>query len=163
MEFAAHYVSRKTAFSRAPLLRQNPNRHPPPHAASHLRSAAQVSARAAFVPQPTTVLSAHDSVSTVLLPALLPDATIKIVRRVAHRRLREVNAMKSVYAAWMGQPVVMQLASDDLRVPLRGTVVGESDAVVRFRLGDGLDVDIYKKMILAIEEDTFAGLLITKD
>ena len=55
--------------------------------------------------------------------------------------------MKSVYAAWMGHPVVMQLASDDLRVPLRGTVVGESDAVVRFRLGDGLDVDIYKKMI----------------
>jgi hypothetical protein len=71
--------------------------------------------------------------------------------------------MKSVYAAWMGQAVVMQVASDDLRVPLRGTVVGESDAVVRFRLGDGLDVDIYKKMILAIEEDTFAGLLMSKD
>jgi hypothetical protein len=71
--------------------------------------------------------------------------------------------MKSVYAAWMGQPVVMQLASDDLRVPLRGTVVGESDAVVRFRLGDGLDIDIYKKMILAIEEDTFAGLLVTQN
>lgn len=67
--------------------------------------------------------------------------------------------MKSVYAAWMNQPVVMQLASDDLRVPLRGTVVGESDAAVRFRLGDGLDIDIYKKMILAIEEDTLACLL----
>ena len=40
--------------------------------------------------------------------------------------------MKSVYAAWMGQPVVMQLSSDDLRVPLRGTVVGETDNVVRF-------------------------------
>jgi len=63
----------------------------------------------------------------------------------------------------MGQPVVMQLASDDLRVPLRGTVVSESDTIVRFRLGDGLDIDIYKRMILAIEEDTFAGLLITKD
>jgi RNase P/RNase MRP subunit p29 len=71
--------------------------------------------------------------------------------------------MKSVYAAWMGQPVVMQLSSDDLRVQLRGTVVGETDNVVRFRLGDGLDVDIYKKMILAIEEDTFAGLLLTKN
>jgi RNase P/RNase MRP subunit p29 len=57
----------------------------------------------------------------------------------------------------------MQLSSDDLRVPLRGTVVGETDNVVRFRLGDGLDVDIYKKMILAIEEDTFAGLLLTKN
>ncbi|MGB6430378.1 MAG: hypothetical protein WBF06_07315 [Candidatus Acidiferrales bacterium] len=71
--------------------------------------------------------------------------------------------MKSVYAAWIGQPVVMQLASDELRVPLRGTVVGETDAIVRFRLGDGLDIDIYKKMILAIEEDTFAGLLMSKD
>jgi len=73
------------------------------------------------------------------------------------------NAMKSVYAAWMGQPVVMQLTSDDLRVPLRGTVVGESDAIVRFRLSDGLDIDIYKKMILAIEEDVLAGLLTTRN
>jgi hypothetical protein len=68
--------------------------------------------------------------------------------------------MKSVYAAWVGQPVIMQLASDDLRVPLRGTVVGESDSVVRFRLGDGLDIDIYKKMILAIEEDALAASLL---
>ena len=68
--------------------------------------------------------------------------------------------MKSVYAAWVGQPVIMQLASDDLRVPLRGTVVGESDSVVRFRLGDGLDIDIFKKMILAIEEDALAATLL---
>jgi hypothetical protein len=72
--------------------------------------------------------------------------------------------MNSVYAAWLGQPVIMQLASDDLRVPLRGTVVGESDTVVRFRLGDGLDIDIYKKMILAIEEDALAAsVLATKN
>lgn len=68
--------------------------------------------------------------------------------------------MKSVYAAWVGQPVIMQLASDDFRVPLRGTVVGESDSVVRFRLGDGLDIDIFKKMILAIEEDALAATLL---
>jgi hypothetical protein len=71
--------------------------------------------------------------------------------------------MNSVYAAWMGQPVVMQLASDDLRVPLRGIVVGETDNIVRFSLGDGLDIDIYKQMILAIEEDTFTGVLVTRD
>jgi hypothetical protein len=68
--------------------------------------------------------------------------------------------MPTVYASWLGQPVILQVASDDLRVPLRGVIVGESDTTVRFRVGEGWDIDIFKPMILAVEQDTWAGALV---
>jgi hypothetical protein len=68
--------------------------------------------------------------------------------------------MPTVYASWLGQPVILQVASDDLRVPLRGMIVGESDTTVRFRVGEGWDIDIFKPMILAVEQDTWAGSLV---
>jgi hypothetical protein len=68
--------------------------------------------------------------------------------------------MPTVYASWLGQPVILQVASDDLRVPLRGVIVGESDTTVRFRVGEGWDIDIFKPMILAVEQDTWAGSLV---
>ncbi|MGO9642807.1 MAG: hypothetical protein ACLP1Y_16045 [Candidatus Acidiferrales bacterium] len=71
--------------------------------------------------------------------------------------------MSGVYTAWVGQPVVLQIATEGIRVPLRGTVVGESEDAVRFRLGDDLDIDIFKNMILAVEEDSWAGLLMTRN
>ncbi len=40
-----------------------------------------------------------------------------------------------------------------MRIPLRGTIVRETDDALRFRVGEGWDVDIYKAMILAIEQD----------
>ena len=67
--------------------------------------------------------------------------------------------MPSAYSNWMGQPVVLQVAAGDLKVPLRGTIVGESDAAVRFRVGEGWDVDIYKAMILAVEEDNWVSII----
>jgi hypothetical protein len=60
--------------------------------------------------------------------------------------------VRSAYASWIGQEVVLQVLEADLRVPLRGTVVGESADSVRFRVGDGFDIDIYKSMILAVEQ-----------
>jgi hypothetical protein len=71
--------------------------------------------------------------------------------------------MSGVYTAWVGQPVVLQIATEGIRVPLRGKVVGESEDAVRFRLGDDLDIDIYKHMILAVEEDSWAGLVMTRN
>ena len=68
--------------------------------------------------------------------------------------------MPTIYASWLGQPVILQVASDDLRVPLRGMIVGESDTTVRFRVGEGWDIDIFKPMILAVEQDTWAGSLV---
>jgi hypothetical protein len=66
--------------------------------------------------------------------------------------------MPSVYEAWVGQHVVLQVATGELRVPLRGTIVGESEDVVRFRVGNGWDVDVFKNMILAVEEDSWASI-----
>jgi hypothetical protein len=62
--------------------------------------------------------------------------------------------MDSAYATWIGQPVVLRLALGDIRVPLRGKLLKDGGETVRMRIGDGWDVDIYKAMILAIEEDS---------
>ena len=67
--------------------------------------------------------------------------------------------MPSVYAPWVGQAVVLQVATGDLRVPLRGTIVGESEEAIRIRVGDAWDIDIYKTMILAVEQDSWASLV----
>ena len=62
--------------------------------------------------------------------------------------------MKSGYAAWIGLPVVLQVALGDIKVPLRGKLLKDGGDTVRMRIGDGWDVDIYKAMILAVEEDS---------
>src|SRR5262249_8887332 len=68
------------------------------------------------------------------------------------------SGMDSGYSAWIGQPVVLQVALGDIKVPLRGKLLKEAGDTVRMRIGDGWDVDIYKAMILAVEEDAM-GLL----
>ena len=67
--------------------------------------------------------------------------------------------MPSAFASWVGQAVVLQVAVDDMRVPLRGVIVGESAGAVRFRVGEGWDIDIYKQMILAVEQDSWACMV----
>ena len=67
--------------------------------------------------------------------------------------------MPSVYEAWVGQHVVLQVTNGELRVPLRGIIVGESEDAVRFRVGDGWDVDVFKNRILAVEEDNWASIV----
>jgi len=66
--------------------------------------------------------------------------------------------MDSAYATWVGQPVVLQVALGDIKVPLRGTLLKDGADTVRMRIGDGWDVDIYKTMILAVEQDAMALL-----
>lgn len=63
--------------------------------------------------------------------------------------------MNSAYGGWVGQAVVLQVAVGDLKVPLRGRLLGESRDALRVRIGDtgGWDVDIFKSMVMAIEED----------
>ena len=65
--------------------------------------------------------------------------------------------VESAFAVWMDRTVVLQVASSDFQVPLRGIIVGESDEAVRFRIGENWDVDIYKSMILAVEEDQWTN------
>jgi hypothetical protein len=64
--------------------------------------------------------------------------------------------MPSVFATWIGQPVVLQVALGDIRVPLRGKLLREGGDTLRMRIADEWDVDIYKTMILAVEEDGMA-------
>ena len=66
--------------------------------------------------------------------------------------------MDSAYKAWIGQPVVLQVVLGDIKVPLRGKLLKDGVETVRMRIGDGWDVDIYKAMILAVEEDSMVLL-----
>ncbi len=68
--------------------------------------------------------------------------------------------MRSAYAVWIGQAVVLQVAVADLRVPLRGIIVGETDEAIQFRVEQTWDIDIYKSMILAVEQDRWANVLV---
>ncbi len=67
--------------------------------------------------------------------------------------------MQRTYATWLGQPVVLQVAAGDMKVPLRGTIIGETYDALRFRIGEGWDVDIYKAMVTAVEEDNWASMI----
>ncbi|MGB2626980.1 MAG: hypothetical protein WAK20_09340 [Candidatus Acidiferrum sp.] len=64
--------------------------------------------------------------------------------------------MQTRYNGWLGHAVVLQVALGDIKVPLRGKLLKENGETVRMRIGDGWDVDIYKAMILAVEEDAMA-------
>ena len=66
--------------------------------------------------------------------------------------------MDSAFQTWIGQPVVLQVALGDIKVPLRGKLLKDGGETVRMRIGDGWDVDIYKAMILAVEQDARALL-----
>lgn len=67
--------------------------------------------------------------------------------------------MNGGYALWLGQPVVLQVSAGEAKVPLRGTIVGETEDAVRFRIGEGWDVDIYKAMVMAVEEDNWVSIV----
>ena len=66
--------------------------------------------------------------------------------------------MDIAFKAWVGQPVVLQVALGDIKVPLRGKLLKVGDKTVRMRIGDGWDVDIYKTMIVTVEEDSMVLL-----
>ncbi len=102
-------------------------------------------------------LMRNDMFSTPKIAPTLLQMVLKM--RVVMRLLRG-EIMTSVYASWIGQAVILQVAADDLRVPLRGMIVGETDTAVRFRVGEGWDIDIFKPMILAVEQDNWADLLV---
>ena len=67
--------------------------------------------------------------------------------------------MQSVYETWINQPVVVQVVAGELKVPLRGTIVSEAEDSVKFRVGEGWDVEIHKCMILAVEEDNWVSIV----
>src|ERR1700733_5913640 len=67
------------------------------------------------------------------------------------------SEMDMAYASWTGLPVVLQEVSGDIKVSLRGKLLKDKGETVRIRI-DGSDIDIYKTMILAVEEDAMVML-----
>jgi len=48
------------------------------------------------------------------------------------------------------------VALGDIKVPLRGRLLKDGGETLRMRIGEGWDVDIYKTMVMAVEEDAMA-------
>lgn len=61
--------------------------------------------------------------------------------------------MQGGYAVWMGQPVILRVVTGNLRVPLRGRLLSETNDALRLRVGDSWDIDIFKSMVVAVEHD----------
>jgi RNase P/RNase MRP subunit p29 len=61
--------------------------------------------------------------------------------------------MEGGFAMWMGLPVVLSVSTGNLLVPLRGRLIAETKDVVRVRIADSWDVDIYKAMVMSVEHD----------
>jgi hypothetical protein len=62
--------------------------------------------------------------------------------------------MEGGYRTWMGQPVILRIVTGNLRVPLRGRLVSETNDSVRLRVANSWDIDIFKRMVVAVEHDT---------
>jgi hypothetical protein len=110
------------------------------------------------VPDQLTVPLSHQD------DAPVPLAVTPLVLRMsaAFRNFQELRRghMESAYAVWIGQPVILQIAAEDVRVPLRGMILGETDDFIRFRVEQAWDIDIYKSMILAVEQDRWTRVLV---
>jgi hypothetical protein len=86
------------------------------------------------------------------------DVALKHVASQRPVALFEGDDMMDAFQPWIGQAVVLQVALGDIKVPLRGKLLKDGDDTVRMRIGDGWDVDIYKAMIMGVEEDRLALL-----
>ena len=64
--------------------------------------------------------------------------------------------MDEAYAPWVGRPVVLQVASGESKVPLRGKILKDCGDTLRIRVGGNWNIDVYKSLILAVEEDASA-------
>ena len=72
------------------------------------------------------------------------------------KRISEGKFMNTGYTNWLGRAVVLHVEVGDIKVPLRGKLLKENRETVRMRIGEGWDVDIYKTMILDVQEDLMA-------
>lgn len=67
--------------------------------------------------------------------------------------------MQSPYESWVGKHVLLQVVAGDLKVPVRGTLLGETANALKFRIGEGWDVEIFKSMVMAVEEDSWMSIV----
>jgi hypothetical protein len=109
---------------------------------------------------PLSAQNIEEILKQYLLTSSLPSLYHSASQYVARFSLRQDplygGGMQTAFAAWIGQPVVLQVAVGDIKVPLRGRLLKEAEDTLRVRIGNMWDVDIYKTMVLAVEEDSMA-------
>ena len=57
-----------------------------------------------------------------------------------------------MYSGWFGKSVVLLVAIRQCKVPLPCNIVDESVSAVHIRFDTGLEMDLRKELILAVEE-----------
>jgi hypothetical protein len=57
-----------------------------------------------------------------------------------------------MYSRWFGKSVVLLVAIRQCKVPLPCSIVDESVSAVHIRIDTGLEMDLRKELILAVEE-----------
>jgi hypothetical protein len=63
----------------------------------------------------------------------------------------QTSTLPEAYSIWFGKPVSLCVAAKGFQTIVNCTIVGESDAALRVRLGGIWFVDIFKEMVLSIE------------
>jgi hypothetical protein len=63
-----------------------------------------------------------------------------------------VNGFSRTYSGWFGKSVVLLVAIRQCRLPLPCSIVSESVSAVHIRIDTGLEMDLRKELILAVEE-----------
>jgi hypothetical protein len=63
------------------------------------------------------------------------------------------NYSLPVYSAWFGKSVVVLIAFRHCHVPVPCSIISESTADVRVQIQPGLEMNLRKELILAVEED----------
>jgi hypothetical protein len=60
--------------------------------------------------------------------------------------------MNSAFEYWLGEQVVVQVDLGQIKLPVRGSLLEERADTIMIRISDGTEVEIYKAMVLAVEE-----------
>ena len=60
--------------------------------------------------------------------------------------------MKSVFEQWIGKQIVAQLDLGDMKVGVHGTLLKEKHETLVVKTQENCEVEVYKNMVLAIEE-----------
>ena len=63
-----------------------------------------------------------------------------------------VKDSSHTYSGWFGKSVVLLVAIRQCKVPLPCSIVSESVSAVHIRIDIGLEMDLRKELILAVEE-----------
>jgi ribosome maturation factor RimP len=60
--------------------------------------------------------------------------------------------MNSAFDFWIGEQVVVKLDLGQIKTSVRGSILEERADTITIRIFDGTEVEIYKAMVLAVEE-----------